>query len=122
MVVRRLLKNFHRSKTTQGREGKGIQITNKEGKLQVWIGWTFKKGVYGRSMILQNDGTALFGYFNEHSQMVGQGIKLYPNGDRYEGEFVNGQRHGPGTYFFKNGDVYDGNWFAGAEGGKGVIH
>jgi len=30
---------------------------------------------------------------------MGQGIKLYENGDRYEGEFLNGKRHGTGSYY-----------------------
>jgi hypothetical protein len=67
----------------------------------------------------------------------GQGVKSWPNGDRYEGDFVEDrregrgkytwgrglwagesyeggyradQRHGEGTYRFATGDVYKGPW------------
>ena len=81
------------------REGKGIQITQKADLMQVWIGWTIKKGSYGESLILQKNGAALFGIFNDKVHLVGPGIKLYENGDRYEGTFEDGQRDGTGTYY-----------------------
>lgn len=36
---------------------------------------------------------------------------MYENGDKYEGNFQEGKRHGPGTYWHKDSnDIYDGNW------------
>ncbi len=47
------------------REGKGLQITTKDAnQIQIWIGWTFKKAVYGESMLLQKNGVGLFGSYN----------------------------------------------------------
>ncbi|MFN8254810.1 MAG: caspase family protein [Bacteroidales bacterium] len=40
----------------------------------------------------------------------GFGTWLYPNGDKYTGNWVNKQMHGNGTYFYKNGDVYKGDF------------
>ena len=65
----------------------------------MWIGWTIKKGVYGESLILQKSGAALYGCFSDKGELMGQGIKLYENGDRYEGEFLNGKRNGTGNYY-----------------------
>merc|ERR1711993_19322 len=31
----------------------------------------------------------------------GKGLMRWRNGDKYEGEFLNGLRHGKGTYFSK---------------------
>jgi hypothetical protein len=45
----------------------------------------------------------------------------YANGDRYEGAWQQGQRHGKGVYEYSNGDVYDGNWVADKKEGPGVL-
>lgn len=34
----------------------------------------------------------------------------YKNSDTYEGETLNGKRHGIGTYTWANGDTYEGEW------------
>ena len=40
----------------------------------------------------------------------GFGIYVWENGDKYEGEFVNGLMEGQGLYTFSNGNYYKGNW------------
>eukprot|EP00933_Yihiella_yeosuensis_P065369 TRINITY_DN69119_c0_g1_i1.p1 TRINITY_DN69119_c0_g1~~TRINITY_DN69119_c0_g1_i1.p1 ORF type:complete len:526 (+),score=81.03 TRINITY_DN69119_c0_g1_i1:58-1635(+) len=40
----------------------------------------------------------------------GKGTFYYATGDRYEGEFVNGTKHGQGTYCFATGDRYKGTF------------
>ena len=34
-----------------------------------------------------------------------------PNGEKHEGEFYRGQKHGPGTFRATNGQCRDGEWF-----------
>lgn len=43
----------------------------------------------------------------------------YTNGDTYEGEVLNGKRHGKGRYTFKSGAYYDGEWKSGEKQGHG---
>ncbi|CAK73287.1 unnamed protein product (macronuclear) [Paramecium tetraurelia] len=44
----------------------------------------------------------------------------YPNGSRYEGQKLNGMRHGQGTFFYQdNGGVYEGQWFENKMHGQG---
>jgi radial spoke head protein 1 len=38
---------------------------------------------------------------NEAGERHGEGKATLPNGDIYEGNYANGQRHGHGTYKFK---------------------
>lgn len=42
--------------------------------------------------------------FSKGSIYGGKGVMVFPNGDRYEGEFNDGIREGRGTYFYANGD------------------
>eukprot|EP01022_Parablepharisma_sp_SALTPOND_P007274 TRINITY_DN1296_c1_g1_i6.p1 TRINITY_DN1296_c1_g1~~TRINITY_DN1296_c1_g1_i6.p1 ORF type:complete len:285 (+),score=25.57 TRINITY_DN1296_c1_g1_i6:1140-1994(+) len=54
-------------------------------------------------------------------ELIEEGRKLYPNGNRYEGQLLNGKREGKGqflvlfltaigTYYYANGNKYDGEW------------
>lgn len=44
---------------------------------------------------------------------------MYAEGDRYEGEWKDGYRHGKGIHFFQNGDRYVGEWATGVPSGSG---
>jgi len=46
----------------------------------------------------------------EPTSLEGFHKKEYPNGDKYEGNFVNGVRSGHGKLTKSNGDVYEGNF------------
>ena len=35
---------------------------------------------------------------------------MYANGERFEGDWVHGKRHGQGTYTYADGSVYTGQW------------
>ncbi|MDJ1170127.1 MORN motif-containing protein [Roseofilum sp. BLCC_M154] len=45
----------------------------------------------------------------------------YPNGDRYQGNFVDGQPNGQGTYISLEGSRYEGNFLNGQPHGQGVF-
>ena len=49
-------------------------------------------------------------------------IGKYSNGDRYEGEFVNGKFHGKGIYISYTGAKYEGDFRLGIHDGYGVIN
>lgn len=50
--------------------------------------------------------------------MSGKHVEKYENGV-YDGEFVNGKRHGKGKYKWADGAEYDGDWKDGNMDGKG---
>ncbi len=51
----------------------------------------------------------------------GRGTMYYPNGDRYEGEYVDGKRHGMGTMYYAAGGVYAGRWENSKKSGHGTF-
>jgi hypothetical protein len=52
---------------------------------------------------------------------VYQATRNYENGDKYVGEFLNGQLHGKGIYTYANGDKYEGEFIDGKFTGKGTF-
>jgi hypothetical protein len=44
--------------------------------------------------------------------MEGKGVLLNTRGDRYEGNFKNGFKHGKGSIVYRNGQsAFEGDWF-----------
>ena len=44
---------------------------------------------------------------------------LYTNGEKYEGEFFEGNKHGKGKYHYIKGELYIGNWYKNVKHGQG---
>jgi radial spoke head protein 1 len=51
----------------------------------------------------------------------GTGTFIYPDGSRYEGNFLNGKRSGQGKYTYTNGDYYQGEWDNDKKHGQGIF-
>jgi len=51
----------------------------------------------------------------------GKGIYLYSNGEKYDGEFKNGEINGDGTYTYLDGSKYIGEFANGVRHGHGTI-
>jgi hypothetical protein len=55
----------------------------------------------------------------------GKGVIVYSAGEKYEGEFKNGKRHGKGVYTWTQGEMkgsrYEGEYFEGQRHGKGKL-
>ena len=53
---------------------------------------------------------------------TGRATASYPNGDIYEGDYVEGIRHGRGIYrFATSGDKYEGSWINNNKHGLGTM-
>nr|XP_057929061.1 ankyrin repeat and MYND domain-containing protein 1-like isoform X2 [Doryrhamphus excisus] len=50
----------------------------------------------------------------------GVGVQESLDGSRYEGEFVNGLKHGKGRYTWKSGELYEGSFYKDYRHGDGV--
>ncbi|KAM9761537.1 ankyrin repeat and MYND domain-containing protein 1 [Menidia menidia] len=53
-----------------------------------------------------------------HGALVG--VQEWPDGSRYEGELVNGLKHGKGRYRWKNGEYYEGYFYKDYKHGDGL--
>ena len=56
-----------------------------------------------------------------NGERTGQGIYIHKNGDKYVGQFKNGEQHGTGTFTWANGAVYEGQWVNNQRSGKGTL-
>lgn len=57
------------------------------------------------------------------AEVTGKGTITWPNGEKYEGEVLNGNRHGQGKFFSSNGKIiYDGEWKNNVKSGMGKIY
>lgn len=75
------------------------------------IGWTEEPDNLSQAFIEKTSDISQkeINEATEQNLFTGFGQKLYSNGI-YEGELVNGIRHGTGTFRFNNGDVYIGSF------------
>lgn len=74
-----------------------------------------------KSFFSSGTSDAYEGELNPDGLPEGQGTILYPNGDRYEGQWLNGKKHGQGTMTYANGNVYTGQYENGLKHGKGTF-
>ncbi len=58
---------------------------------------------------------------NSSRDYTGVATATYPNGEIYEGSYVEGIREGDGTYRFLNGNVYSGKWRENRKHGMGKM-
>jgi hypothetical protein len=69
------------------------------------------------STINYDNDTKLF--YSKSSDSLIYGTYIWPNGDKYSGQFINGKRTGIGTYIWSNKDKYSGEFFDGIRNGYG---
>ncbi|MFY0616765.1 MORN repeat-containing protein [Shimia sp.] len=61
------------------------------------------------------------GTFNDDLLLDGQGTQVFDSGDRYEGQFRAGLRHGRGVYRFADGAIYEGAFVENTRHGTGTL-
>jgi hypothetical protein len=68
----------------------------------------------------QDDGTNIQSGCLSGDCKNGQGVFAYPDGSKYEGQFVNGKFEGQGIFHFANGDTYQGQFKENFPDGQGT--
>ena len=70
---------------------------------------------------LPQDRTSLYtGYLDAEGKRKGHGIKIFKNGDKYEGEWVQDKANGKGKFWHADGDYYEGFWLDDKAHGQGL--
>jgi len=74
----------------------------------------------GRGRLYEKSGYVLYEGDWKNDKPCGYGKRSFPNsGDRHEGGYLEGERHGLGVYLWANGDKYSGEWNTGLMHGRG---
>ena len=55
----------------------------------------------------------------QNDVLHGSGTLFYPDGKKYQGQFLKGKRHGQGTFTYSDGTAYIGRFIDGKEDGIG---
>jgi hypothetical protein len=50
-----------------------------------------------------------------------RGVRTYPNGNKYDGDFVDNKKHGRGVFTHASGNKYDGDYVHDKRNGRGVL-
>lgn len=53
--------------------------------------------------------------------MDGKGVFSWPDGRKYEGDYLEDKKHGLGTFCWPDGRRYVGEWFNGKQHGRGTF-
>ena len=81
--------------------------------------WTLNQKV-GPFIITSNDGNITEKEF--YNDIAIENISIVdPNGDVYNGEHVNGCKHGQGTLVYITGGIYKGKWMKDQKHGQGLM-
>lgn len=54
--------------------------------------------------------------------MDGRGVYCWPDGRRYEGQYLKDRKHGFGVYSWADGRKYEGMWEDGRQHGEGKYY
>jgi hypothetical protein len=75
---------------------------------------------HGRGVYTWADGNRYEGEWRD-GEMHGRGVFTWTNGRRYEGEYLDGWMHGRGIFTWTNGGRYEGEYRDGKMHGRGVF-
>ena len=73
-----------------------------------------------RETTYYDDGSYYTGQRDAKGRRHGDGLMVFANGDRYEGNWKKGDIDGEGTKTFADGSVYSGHWKKGIFNGHGI--
>eukprot|EP00359_Climacostomum_virens_P005733 CAMPEP_0204918328 /NCGR_PEP_ID=MMETSP1397-20131031/16082_1 /ASSEMBLY_ACC=CAM_ASM_000891 /TAXON_ID=49980 /ORGANISM="Climacostomum Climacostomum virens, Strain Stock W-24" /LENGTH=310 /DNA_ID=CAMNT_0052091585 /DNA_START=328 /DNA_END=1260 /DNA_ORIENTATION=- len=68
------------------------------------------------------DGSVYHGEWSADGRIEGYGEQVWPDGAKYVGEFLNGEKHGYGTKTTSNGQSYSGFWKHNNRSGHGTYY
>jgi hypothetical protein len=92
------------------------------GARTIYFGEVSGQKANGKGMAYYSSGSIYIGPWKNNLKHGKKGSYRWLDGDRYEGEYVDGKRKGNGTYFWANGEKYEGEWENDKRNGVGVLY
>jgi len=92
---------------------------NDEFLRQIYEGQFVAKKAHGKGTMRWNQGDKYEGDWKEGLRHGKGEYWSKANGFKYVGDYENDKKHGRGKYTYPNGDIYNGNWKNGVRHGKG---
>ncbi|MHC4270585.1 MAG: hypothetical protein ACYSTS_19315 [Planctomycetota bacterium] len=88
----------------------------------MWFGKykAFKEANKASKKELSEEAKELNVQIRKGDEIHGQDTYNWPNGDKYVGEWKDGQKNGQGTYTWSNGNTYVGVWRDDKRNGHGT--
>ena len=102
-------------------------LTSCEKKEKILYGWKTSSGWEWKTIGDKNNNPQYKGEVKREYIIFGDYIRegvgslTYSDGDKYEGEWKDGQKNGQGTYTWSNGNKYVGEFKDGKKHGQGTI-
>ncbi|MBQ7226600.1 MAG: AAA family ATPase [Clostridia bacterium] len=85
-----------------------------------YAGGNSKRGSTGKGTMVWKNGNRYTGDWVDGNRN-GNGKMTWHDGDSYDGQWKDDLRHGKGTYIWGDGDIYEGDWKNGERTGKGTF-
>lgn len=86
-----------------------------------YVGYCAKGKMHGNGVLVSRKGNRYAGDFFE-GQINGKGTMTFRiSGERYVGDFKNGVPHGRGVFFHDEGQIYIGDYVNFEQTGKGIL-
>jgi hypothetical protein len=84
--------------------------------------WSWRKVKKTKARLKKKEINFLMKKLTEDSvkNFTGEGAITFPNGNKYAGQWKNGEPHGQGAHTWPNGAKYVGGWKDGKEHGQGA--
>ncbi|EAY25270.1 putative phosphatidylinositol-4-phosphate 5-kinase [Microscilla marina ATCC 23134] len=98
-----------------------VTFTNKKGTKVYYVGSVKAKKANGQGVGLYSNGKRYEGNWKDNLHH-GYGILYWPDGEYYDGDFQSGQRNGKGSYHWPSGDKFVGEWKNDKRNGPGIFY
>eukprot|EP00347_Sterkiella_histriomuscorum_P003668 403363404 len=101
------------------------RFTNNDKYMELKVKWqerTIKEKLLYEECLEIEPQTFFTGFMTQTYQLRhGPGIIIYPNGSKYEGEFIKDKQTGEGRFWTEFGDYYEGNFLNNQKHGQGLF-
>lgn len=101
--------------------GEYLTFESKKGNRMHYVGKVKNAKANGYGVAIVDTGSRYQGDWIDN-QRHGEGTFYWPDGEYYKGSYANDQRNGMGSYYWPNGEKYTGQWKNDKRNGEGAFY